>query len=58
MEWLGSPIVYLEVFTVADQMRDLMWRYYSPIGFRRVFAYYPWQKEWQSGSRPGCEQRE
>ena len=31
MEWLGSPIVYLEKFTVADQMRDLMSRYYSPV---------------------------
>ena len=31
MEWLGSPIVYLEEFTVADQMRDLMSRYYSPV---------------------------
>lgn len=30
MEWLGSPIVYLEPFTVAGQMRDLMSRYYSP----------------------------
>jgi predicted nucleotidyltransferase len=31
MEWLGSPIVYREQFTVAEQMRDLMARYYSPI---------------------------
>ncbi|MFH1929101.1 MAG: nucleotidyltransferase domain-containing protein [Chloroflexota bacterium] len=31
MEWLGSPIVYLEEFTVADQMRDLTSRYYSPV---------------------------
>jgi len=31
MEWLGSPIVYLEEFTVAEQMRDLMSRYYSPV---------------------------
>ncbi len=30
MEWLGSPIVYLEPFTVARQMRDLMSRCYSP----------------------------
>lgn len=30
MEWLGSPIVYLEPFTVADQMRDLVARTYSP----------------------------
>ncbi len=27
--------------------------FYRAIGFRRLFAYYPWQKEWQSGSRPG-----
>lgn len=31
MEWLKSPIIYLEKFTVADQMRDLMSRYYSPV---------------------------
>ena len=31
MEWLGSPIVYLERFTVADQMRDLMAQHYSPV---------------------------
>lgn len=30
MEWLGSPIVYLEKFTVADKMRALMSRYFSP----------------------------
>lgn len=31
MEWLGSPIVYVERFTVAAQMRELMSRYYSPV---------------------------
>ncbi len=31
IEWLGSPIVYLEKFKVADQMRDLMSEYYSPV---------------------------
>ncbi len=31
MEWLGSPIVYLEKFTVAAQMRALLSRYYSPV---------------------------
>lgn len=31
MEWLGSPIVYLEEFTVADQMRHLLSRHYSPV---------------------------
>ena len=31
MEWLGSPIVYWEEFTMAAQMRDLMSRYYSPV---------------------------
>jgi predicted nucleotidyltransferase len=31
MEWLGSPIVYLEHFTVAEKMRDLMARWYSPV---------------------------
>jgi predicted nucleotidyltransferase len=30
MEWLGSPIVYVERFTVADMMRDLLTRHYSP----------------------------
>jgi predicted nucleotidyltransferase len=30
MEWLGSPIVYVERFTVADRMRDLLIRYHSP----------------------------
>jgi predicted nucleotidyltransferase len=29
-EWLGSPIVYLDVFGVADQMRHLLSTYYSP----------------------------
>ena len=31
MEWLGSPIVYLERLTVADQMRDLMAKHHSPV---------------------------
>ncbi len=31
MEWLGSPIVYREQFTIAAQMRDLASRYYSPV---------------------------
>jgi predicted nucleotidyltransferase len=31
MEWLGSPIIYREWFTVASQMRDLATSYYSPI---------------------------
>ena len=31
MEWLMSPIVYLEEFNVADCMRDLVSRYYSPV---------------------------
>lgn len=30
MEWLGLPIVYVEQFTVADERRGLMLRYYSP----------------------------
>lgn len=29
LEWLGSPIIYLEEYTVADQMRQLAKRYYS-----------------------------
>ena len=31
MEWLGSPIVYLETFSVAEKMRQLTKEYYSPI---------------------------
>lgn len=31
MEWLGSPIVYVERFTVAVQMRELMAKYCSPV---------------------------
>lgn len=31
MEWLGSPIIYLEEFSIADQMRTLAWEYYSPV---------------------------
>jgi predicted nucleotidyltransferase len=31
MEWLGSPIVYLEEYTIAAQMRALAQEYYSPI---------------------------
>jgi predicted nucleotidyltransferase len=31
MEWLGSPIVYAEEFTIAAQMRELMSKYYSPV---------------------------
>jgi predicted nucleotidyltransferase len=30
IEWLGSPIVYVERFTVANRMRDLLTRCYSP----------------------------
>lgn len=31
IEWLGSPTVYLEQFTVVEKMRDLMTRWYSPV---------------------------
>ena len=31
MEWLGSPIVYLEEYSVAQRMRALVSEYYSPI---------------------------
>jgi len=31
IEWLGSPIVYWDRFGVADRMRDLRSRYYSPV---------------------------
>lgn len=31
MEWLGSPIVYREVTTVAEQMRALTTIFYSPV---------------------------
>ena len=30
-EWLGSPIVYLDEFGVADQMRCLIQQHYSPV---------------------------
>jgi len=30
LEWLGSPIIYKEQFTIADQMRKLAQTYYSP----------------------------
>ncbi len=30
LEWLGSPIIYLEKFTVAEKMRTLAIEYYSP----------------------------
>jgi uncharacterized protein len=30
LEWLNSPIVYREKFTIASQMRDLAKSYYSP----------------------------
>jgi predicted nucleotidyltransferase len=31
MEWLGSPIIYLEKFTIVDRMRNLMSKYYLPV---------------------------
>jgi len=30
LEWLGSPIVYLEKYSIAAQMRELAREYYSP----------------------------
>jgi predicted nucleotidyltransferase len=36
LEWLGSPIVYVEQFTVADQLRRLKPVYYS----RQACAYH------------------
>lgn len=30
LEWLGSPIIYLEKYTVAERMRLLIPEYYSP----------------------------
>lgn len=30
LEWLDSPIIYKEQFTIAEQMRDLAKTYYSP----------------------------
>jgi predicted nucleotidyltransferase len=30
LEWLGSPIIYLERYTVAEKMRQLAKEYYSP----------------------------
>ena len=31
IEWLGSPIVYREEYTIAAKMRELMSKYYSPV---------------------------
>lgn len=31
MEWLGSPLVYLEEFSIARKMRALANEYYSPV---------------------------
>jgi predicted nucleotidyltransferase len=31
IEWLGSPIVYWEEFTVAARMRELMSKHFSPV---------------------------
>ncbi|MBI5352434.1 MAG: nucleotidyltransferase domain-containing protein [Chloroflexi bacterium] len=31
LEWLGSPIVYLEKYSIRSQLRDLAKMYYSPI---------------------------
>jgi predicted nucleotidyltransferase len=31
MEWLGSPIVYWDEFTIAARMRELMSKYFSPV---------------------------
>lgn len=38
MEWLGSPIVYWEQFTVAEQMRQLMPSFYN----RKALSYHYW----------------
>jgi len=31
IEWLGSPIVYLEKYTIAQEMRNLLSQFYSPL---------------------------
>jgi len=31
LEWLGSPIIYLEKYTTAQQLRELAATYYNPI---------------------------
>lgn len=31
MEWLGSPIVYWEKYTIANKLRDIINEFYSPI---------------------------
>ena len=31
LEWLGSPIIYLEPYSIAAQMRELAKEYYSPV---------------------------
>lgn len=31
MEWLGSPIIYLEEYSTTEKMRELAKEYYSPI---------------------------
>jgi uncharacterized protein len=38
MEWLGSPIVYLEGYLVADRMRELAPIYYSTVSC--MYHYY------------------
>ena len=42
LEWLYSPIVYQQKFSVADKLRNLMPTFYSP---RNCFHHYPHMAE-------------
>lgn len=42
LEWLGSPIIYREEFSIAQQMRDLASTCYSPIACQ--YHYYKMAK--------------
>jgi uncharacterized protein len=42
MEWLGSPIIYLEKFTVAQKLRDLAPVFYHPT--RCLYHYFSMAK--------------
>ena len=42
MEWLGSPIIYLEEFSIAQKLRDLAPVYYHPT--RCLYHYFSMAK--------------
>jgi len=39
MEWLGSPMVYLEEYSIAEQMRGLAQEYFSPVASRYHYLH-------------------